>query len=448
MPTDDTDHAGTAPDEDAGRAVGATPDVSASGRIPDRALRSALEFAVGIAAAGAKLRPPLPSPTGLKPFLRFRALPDASLGAVRAIVEADGVFLSRLAVAATPELLDDVGMLWITRPDGWTQRIDELLDTAAAIAADEGAASSGAALRKEQRRREAAESAAARALAELADERTAFERSTADAARREAALTAELSSLRGENTSLRERVRALEAQLRRAERGAAADSERAGDASATLDALRARLAETEAARDRALADRVTSSGPVDLERLRATLVGALALLAEVEPADGAARTGSGRRGGRSSRQPLGLPGGLLADSESGAEHLLRANGVVVVVDGYNVAKLGWPSRSLESQREACIEAAERLAVRWGTLIHVVFDGSTVVGAHTSSRRVVRVSYSPEGVTADDVIRAEVAVLPADRPVVVVTNDRAVIADVRADGANVLSSDVFLAVSGR
>ena len=61
---------------------------------------------------------------------------------------------------------------------------------------------------------------------------------------------------------------------------------------------------------------------------------------------------------------------------------------------------------------------------------------------------MRVSYSPEGVSADDVIRAEVAVLPSDRPVVVVTNDRAVVSDVRADGANVLSSDVFLAVAGR
>ena len=58
--------------------------------LPDRALRSALEFAVGIAAAGQKLRPPLPAPAGLKPYLKFHTLPNAVLGKVRAVVEADG----------------------------------------------------------------------------------------------------------------------------------------------------------------------------------------------------------------------------------------------------------------------------------------------------------------------------------------------------------------------
>ena len=420
--------------------------------IPDRSLRSALEFAVGIAAAGAKLRPPLPSPSGLRAFLRFRALPDASLGAVRSVVEGDPVFLSRLALAATSELLDDVGMLWITRPDGWERRISDLLDAAATDAAEEGTASAGAALRKEQRRREAAESAAARARAELADERSASERAIAEAAGRETALAAEVAALRVEANTLRERVRSLESQLRRAERGAVAHSERAGDATASLEELRARLAAAEASRDRALADRVSPAGPVDLERLRASLLGALALLVDGESADGGVpgqgvRSGGGRRAARTSRRPIALPGGLVADSEAGAEHLLRAADTVVV-DGYNVAKLGWPNRALDQQREACIAAAERLAVRWGTLIHVIFDGSSVVGAHTGTRRVVRVSYSPEGVSADDVIRAEVASLPADRSVLVVTNDRAVATDVRVDGANVLSSDAFLAVAGR
>jgi predicted RNA-binding protein with PIN domain len=371
------------------------------------------------------------------------------LGVVRSVVEGDPVFLSRLALAATSELLDDVGMLWITRPDGWERRIGDLLDAAATDAAEEGTVSAGAALRKEQRRREAAESAATRARAELADERSASERAIAEAAGRETALTAEVTALRVEANTLRERVRSLEAQLRRAARGAVADSERAGDATASLEMLRVRLAEAESARDRALADRVNPAGPLDLERLRVALLGALAILTDGESPDGggAARSGSGRRATRTTRRPIALPGGLLADSEAGAEHLLRAAGVVVV-DGYNVAKLGWPGRALDQQREACIAAAERLAVRWGTLIHVIFDGSTVVGAHTGARRAVRVSYSPEGVSADDIIRAEVASLPDERSVVVVTNDRAVAVDVRTEGANVLSSDAFLAVAGR
>lgn len=428
----------------AGRADGSGVETA----IPDTALRSALEFAVGIAAAGAKLRPPLPSPAGLRRYLRFHALPDAALPVVRSVVEADEVFRSRLAIAATSELLDEVGMLWLTRPDGWAQRIGALLDSAAVDASAAGAGTAGAALRREQRRREAAEAAAGRARAELVDARAGFDRASAEAADRAAALGAEVSALRGEVTTLRERVRSLEHQLRRAERGAAAGNEQVGDAAASLEALRARLAEAEQARDRALTDRVTAAGPIDVERLRAALVGALALISEGDVDEQGQRGARGRSGRRSSRRPLGLPGGLVADSEAGAEHLFRAPGVVVVVDGYNVAKLGWPARPLDQQREACIDAAERIAVRWGTLVHVVFDGASVVGAHTTARRRVRVSYSPEGVSADDVIRAEVAVLPADRAVVVVTNDRAVVADVRADGANVVSSDVFLAVAGR
>jgi len=52
------------------------------------------------------------------------------------------------------------------------------------------------------------------------------------------------------------------------------------------------------------------------------------------------------------------------------------------------------------------------------------------------------------VSADDVIRDEVAALPARTPVVVVTNDQAIVVDVRSAGANVVSSDMMLAVAGR
>ena len=58
--------------------------------------------------------------------------------------------------------------------------------------------------------------------------------------------------------------------------------------------------------------------------------------------------------------------------------------------------------------------------------------------------MIRVVYSPVGVTADDVIRSEVDRLPHDRAVVVVTNDRAIVRDVRAAGANVVPSNAFIA----
>jgi predicted RNA-binding protein with PIN domain len=76
---------------------------------------------------------------------------------------------------------------------------------------------------------------------------------------------------------------------------------------------------------------------------------------------------------------------------------------------------------------------------------VVFDGASVVGAHASRRRLLRVVYSPEGVIADDVIRDEVRRLPASRAVVVVTNDAEIVGDVKALGANIVPSNALIAV---
>jgi predicted RNA-binding protein with PIN domain len=143
------------------------------------------------------------------------------------------------------------------------------------------------------------------------------------------------------------------------------------------------------------------------------------------------------------RKPPRLPGGVIAASPEGAEFVLRDGAGLTLVDGYNVAKLGWPSLELEQQRRQCVTAVENLAKRWNLAITVVFDGADVAGAHTASRRRVRVMYSSAGVSADDVLRNEVAAADPARPVVVVTNDREIVRDVRRAGASVVSSDDFL-----
>ena len=120
----------------------------------------------------------------------------------------------------------------------------------------------------------------------------------------------------------------------------------------------------------------------------------------------------------------------------------------MLVDGYNVAKLGWPSLDLDHQREQCIGAAENIAKRWNIAMTIVFDGASVEGAHSATRRKVRITYSPAGVSADDVLRGEVACVEVTKPVVVVTNDRAIITDVVALGANTVASDDFLVLLRR
>lgn len=398
--------------------------------LSDRALQSALEFAVGIAAAGSKLRPSLPFPSGLKPYLRFHRLPPAALAKVREAVEGDSIFLGRLGMVATEELLDDVGMLWLTRPEGW-----HAAAVAIATKADNVPGDDAAELRREQRRRDAAEASAVRSRLEVALLRDQLE------AERTARVAADgkLAAASSELKSMRRRTAELERSVEKRVRGADSAAAIVGSVEAQLAAARDELASAVAARDAALADRAAvHSGPSgDIERVRALLTEALALTRGPSPS-------SRRR----QRTPIALPGGVYGDSEAAGQHLLRTTDAVVLVDGYNVAKLGWPRLPLERQREVCIEAAQNLARRWGCLIHIVFDGASVVGATAPARRLVRVSFSPEGVIADDVLRAEVAALDTDRPVVVVTNDKAVIADVRAAGANIVASDTFLTLARR
>jgi len=411
----------------------ASPDVGrgpSAPRLSDRSVQSALEFAVGIAAAGSKLRPPLPFPTGLKPYLRFHRLPPTALAKVREAVEADDVFLGRLGMVATNELLDEIGMLWLTRPDGW-----QVAAAAVAAKADDAPGDDAAELRREQRRREAAEASAIRSRLEVASLRDQLE---AEKTSRGAA-DGELAAVRSELVATRRRAAELERGVQKRVRGADSAAVLVGSVEAVLAATQDELRAVVAARDAALADRAAvHGGPSgDIERIRALLSEALALTRGPSPSRHRRR-----------RNPIALPGGVYGNSEAAGEHLLRTHDAVILVDGYNVAKLGWPTLALDRQREVCIEAAENLARRWACLIHIVFDGASVVGATARARRLVRVSFSPEGVIADDVLRAEVAALDLDRPVVVVTNDRAIIADVRAAGANIVASDTFLTLARR
>ena len=144
------------------------------------------------------------------------------------------------------------------------------------------------------------------------------------------------------------------------------------------------------------------------------------------------------------RTPLALPGGVVGTSGAAGEHLFRS-GASILIDGYNVAKLAWPNLDLAGQRVVLLDAMENLGRRFGSDITVVFDGSDVIGASAEGRRIVRVVFSPAGVIADDVIRDEVGRLPPTRSVVVVTNDQEIVRDVRALGANTMTSDQLIAM---
>jgi predicted RNA-binding protein with PIN domain len=402
--------------------------------IEHRYLRPAIQFAVDFADAGQRLRPPLAFPAALKPFLKQPRIPAAALGKLRRAIEADDEFRIKLATGAAPELVDPIGLEWLRRDDGWEQRIAGLI--AAAREAEEHA-DAATALRRAERRREAAEQVAVRTRAELLQlqarideltksvdaERQRAERSSAEAA----SSRAELADARAAVRHANDRAEAARQRLERVEVERDSASHRAAAAEAQRDQLLVQRAERDGVR--IPPGRIGELG--ELARSARTLADRLGGLVDLRP---------GRR------QPLALPGGVRSGSPQATDFLLRAPAVLVVVDGYNVAKLAWPGEELIVQRERCLDAVDAVARRYGSEITVVFDGADVVGGHARKRHLARVAYSPAGVQADDVIRDEVSATPPDRPVVVVTNDQAVRRDVAAAGANILSSEHFVAAA--
>ena len=119
--------------------------------LSDRSLRSALEFAVGLAAAGQRTQPPLVFPAGLKPFLKLQSLPTVALAKVRVAVEDDEAYRLVLAGVATRDLIDEVGMLWLQRPVGWQEDAVALVEAADRA---RGEARESAEVRREQKRRD------------------------------------------------------------------------------------------------------------------------------------------------------------------------------------------------------------------------------------------------------------------------------------------------------
>ncbi len=405
-----------------------------SDSIEHRDLRSAIEFAVLVAEEANKGKRSLPFPKELRAHFGDARIPTGSLGRLRRVIEADDTFRRRIAVGAVPELVDPIGILWLQSPTGWE---DEARLLTAARAADEADADLRTALKRAEKRRAGAEQVAIRSRATVVEQSAAIEslRAELDVVRADlvkaddavAEMRSEVVDVRNEARHARDREAALRARLE-AVRSDNVAVEDAAEPSAPRAGPVVDVAELGdiAQAARAIGDRVDE------------------LVASLTPVGDVTTRGEAPAARRpEQRRPLRLPGGVIASSRAAAEFLLRSD-AAVLVDGYNVAMLGWPADRIDVQRGRLLDGLENVARRHGTDVTVVFDGAAVVGAHADRRRMARVVYSPDGVTADDVIRDEVRRLPSTRTVVVVTNDGEIVRDVRALGANVVPSNALLA----
>ena len=337
-----------------------------------------------------------------------------------------------LETGAAPSAADPVDLAavaYLLRPPGWA---DIVAAAGEASVAEESATRGHAARQVEQLRRQV------ESLTESLKDTRARQREQV------AALKAENSELRHKLGDARGRVRAAEEAATAS--ATAADEARAGATAAAarqeaeLRRLRARMEELErdlaAVRrtERAERDTGTLRARLLLDTLLDTAQGLRRELA-LPPVEGAPADAVEAHIAEHGTRAASGHGSMASDDPALLEQLLSLPRVHLVVDGYNVTKTAWPELSLERQRDRLLGGLAPLASRSGAEVTVVFDAAETRDRPLVNRpRGVRVLYSREGVIADDVIRELVAAEPTGRPVVVVTSDNAVVADVVRDGA--------------
>ena len=136
------------------------------------------------------------------------------------------------------------------------------------------------------------------------------------------------------------------------------------------------------------------------------------------------------------------------DDPAAIEAMIRTPGLAVIVDGYNVSMLAWPSALVAEQRERLCDALAEFQLRFRCEVTVVFDGAEVPGVRPLRRRGLRIVFSAAGQEADEVVVGEVMFRPDDVPVIVVSSDREVRAGAESEGATVLTADELLALMRR
>jgi predicted RNA-binding protein with PIN domain len=230
-----------------------------------------------------------------------------------------------------------------------------------------------------------------------------------------------------------QRTRSAEDELRRVRAQLAALTARVDQGESRLNARDARV----------LADAAAAAARVaaQLDSLRSRI--------ETRDAPKSVRSGAERPLARRVVPPV--PPGLVATSTAGVEAMLRAPGVVLVIDGYNVTKRAWREATPGEQRSRLETAVAQLQRRSGCRVVCVFDGDAVLqpAGWRDARRArsgeVRVVFSDAEEEADEVVVREVANLPKRVPVVVASSDAWVREHAEAAGAVVIPAESLLAV---
>lgn len=374
-------------------------------------------------------------PRLLRRLLNFAKLNNQALETIRRSLDDDG-FRARVALAAGDEdALGRPSWLLIHRPEGWEDELAALTAPGAEPRAD------GPEARDLRRRLERTEAALEKAQAQLASAKL----KAAQAAERASASSRDKRNADTELGRVRARLKKVEDERDRAEQraeqqaaavaaGAAAAAERPSRAAAEPPGAEAAPPDPWAGVDRAeVASRLSA--------ITASVTGLAQQLAElagmVTPAPPARSSRKAQRAPAPRRQPAPMPPAVFDTALDAGDHLLK-NGVLLLVDGYNMTISSWPGMAIPDQRDRLVDALCELALRTHADVHVVFDGAQVQPAPVAPPRAVRVSFTPEDVEADDRILELIDAEPVARTVVVASDDGRVRRGATDRGANVLT----------
>jgi hypothetical protein len=449
-----------------------------------RLLDRVTQLALSVASVGAAATPPIEAPAALRPLLRHRKTTSASRSTIRRVLHEDAGFRDRVGAAlpaddaSAGDVVGPAGVLFVRRPDRWTAAFAALVDEArrGRTASDEVAHERRASrkLRSVEERVAALEAAAATARADAEQARldaqesrraarAATDQATAAAQRLHAAEARAMESDAAvvEHRAARGRMEgdlqaAIAEAATRREEVAALQAEVAGLRAALRDALAsptAAAAPTAPAPlplpdDAAGAISAAAHAAASLGRALERAAAALADERDEAPLEDRPRADVSRPRRTSRRRPAPLPPLVLEGSDEEADHLVRLDGLTLLVDGYNTTLATWPELDLPAQRRRLVDLLAGVAARFGPKVEIVFDGADVVDVPVPApaRPLVRIDFTAPDVEADDVLIERARERPL--PVLVVSDDHRVRDGARRGGANVLTVAQLLGAARR
>jgi len=397
-------------------------------------LRPAIELAFHFARSEARSGDGPALAPALKPLLRFSRLPSRALDIVREVVDTDDAFRERLLAETSEADVGELGWIWLSRQEGWRDAILTAREGAVDRRRAERAEGSAKATRKRLSRLDYQLVEARERIVELSDALLVAEQVAESRGDEIGVLTRRLEELEVDTVGLRTRVSELDRRATRAESNLGDERQRTRDLRTEMEM-------------RPNKQHSSSPAPTDQQELASVAVAEASLKLEAAALLLARASHALPRSQPSRvdeppvrRKAHRLGRGLIDDTPEGLSELMCVDGVRVLVDGYNVAKLGWPRLELDLQRDRLLVGLESTLAAGGCVVDVLFDGADVVSVARASRSPnIRVAWSPEGVIADDVLVAKLDEIGPEVVVVVVTDDRELQRRSSALGANVVGS---------